>query len=68
MTKAEQFKLDHPSLSNCNDIEGMITLMLTNNGVQWSDEGSFAIRFDDNSTYHTYIITTYFIDKVDNQK
>jgi len=67
-TKAEQFKLDHPSLSNKNDIDGMVAIILSNGGVQWSDEGSFAIRFDDDSSYNVHIISKYFIDRVDKIK
>jgi hypothetical protein len=62
ITKAKQFKLDHPELLDRYNIEGMIKLIFSNNGVQWSDEGSFAISFDDGSIYNTYIISNYFID------
>lgn len=64
MTQAEQFKLDHPALSNRYDIAGMVALILSNGGIQWSDEGSFAIQFNDGSTYNTHIISNYFIDSI----
>jgi len=65
MTKSQKFKSDHPSLSNHYDIEGMINLILNNNGEQWSDDGSYAIIFDDGSCYNTYIMSNYFIDRTE---
>jgi hypothetical protein len=46
----------------------MVAIILSNGGVQWSDEGSFAIRFDDDSSYNVHIISKYFIDRVDKIK
>lgn len=63
-SQASQFKLNNPSLSNRYDIAGMIQIILSNGGSQWSDEGSFAIRFDDGSTYNSHIISNYFIDTI----